>query len=232
MTLSPILDVAVTRLSSVRLSAAALALGTSVFVVLVLGCISRFVLPYGSFSYALLNMDGERSIPAVFSGALLLLGGLLAFFGAPRGVAYRLLGLGLIYAALDEVFALHELLQRTTGINWIKLYLPVFLAAAVVAILLVRSLRRDAPAGVPPLVGGALCWTAAQMLEWAEWLGTDVAQPGYWPMVLAEETLENIGSSLFVLALLIVVKLRRGAVVRSAEGAAPLGRVGVVTESD
>ncbi|MFD1720155.1 hypothetical protein [Amnibacterium endophyticum] len=173
-------------------------------ITLVLGLVSRFLLPFGTFAYHLLDMDGERSVPAVVSGGLLLAGGLVVFVVAPPALLYRLLGIGLVFSAFDEVLAIHEHLQRFTGVNWIKLYLPVFAACIVVGVLLLRRLRTEAPRAIPLFVAGSACWVLAQGFEWLEWRGTDDAQPGYLPMMFAEETLEDLGSLLILVVVLVV----------------------------
>jgi hypothetical protein len=151
------------------------------------------------------NLDNEYNVPATFS-ALLDLG---AAIGAEalrrRSGRPVLLGLVILFAfmAADEFGSVHERLESLTGIDWMKLYTPIFLFAAVAWVAVLRA--------IPNLrfrlymFGGAACWTITQVFELLEWKG-DVKQPHYNLMMVPEELLEMTGSALFLLGMLLAVR--------------------------
>src|SRR4051812_16288074 len=148
------------------------------------------------------NLDGERNLPAAYSGLLLVaacaLGLLVAVVGRGAGIRARYVGpvaLLLGYMSLDEVISIHERLEAASGVDWETLYAPVFLVAAVLAVLLLPELRPFPPAIVLFLSGGA-SWAVAQVIEKLQWHGDHLVAP--WSIV-PEEVLEMTGSLLFVL---------------------------------
>lgn len=164
------------------------------------------------------DLDAEGNVPAAFSGLLLLAGAGGGFVVARRVAGWERVGvlglaamLGLM--AFDEVFMLHERLERVTGIHWQLLYLPL-IAAGAVGWLLVMRLSSRRSAGAPLLVGAAACWVAAQVLERLEWYGgkplsdteyqARLADTGYQVLVVIEETLEMTGSLLFLVTFLVL----------------------------
>ena len=155
------------------------------------------------------NLDGEMNLPAAFSGLLLVaasaLGFLVAAVGRSAGIKARYVApvaLLLGYMSLDEVMSFHERLESFTGIDWQTLYAPVFLVAAVLAVLLLPELRPFPPAIVLFLAGGG-SWAAAQVIEKLQWSGDHLLVP--WSIV-PEETLEMTGSLLFLLGFLVVLR--------------------------
>lgn len=149
------------------------------------------------------DLDGERNVPALFSAALLVACAALAL-ALPRSVASLrtslLFAAVLVFASLDEATEIHESLERKLDADWQLLYIPVFIAAAVVGVLIVVGLRRSG-LGVTLVLASAGCWIASQALEALQW-ADDGRAPGYTWMMVVEETLEMTGSALLVVALL------------------------------
>ncbi|MCW2509515.1 MAG: hypothetical protein JWP68_2663 [Modestobacter sp.] len=149
------------------------------------------------------NPDAEYRFPAFYSCLLLLLAGAAGVALARRGVAHLVLGLGLLFMALDELLAIHEALENRTGVDWQLLYLPGLAVAAVVLVGVFRSARQDSPLAVPVLAVGLGCWVVAQALEALEWDGA-TQRAGYLPMMFSEELLEMLGTVAILVALLLV----------------------------
>jgi hypothetical protein len=116
----------------------------------------------------LFNLDGERNIPATFSGLLWLVVALLAYLAGRaeggRALAWKALGALFVLLAIDEVAEVHEHLQYYAGIDWQLLYLPIALLAGLAWVAVGRALRRLG-SGFWPFVGATLCGLAAQPLE-------------------------------------------------------------------
>jgi hypothetical protein len=147
--------------------------------------------------------DAENQFPALYSSVLDLLPGVVGVLLARRHWAYLLLGLGMVYMAFDEWYAIHERLEEAAGVDWMLLYAPVAVIGAVALVGVVRSARRDRPRAVPVFALGVGCWVVAQALEVLEWDG-DTKRPGYLAMMASEELLEMLGSVVILLALLLV----------------------------
>jgi hypothetical protein len=151
-----------------------------------------------------LDPDAEFQFPAFYSAALLLGAGVLGVLLSRRGLGYLVLGLGLLYMAVDELVSIHEEMETATGVDWEVLYLPVFGLAAVVLVGLFRRTRQLVPAAVPWLAAGMSCWVVSQVLEFVEWDG-DVMRAGYRYMMFTEEISEVLGTLGILLALLQVL---------------------------
>ena len=155
------------------------------------------------------RLDGEYGVAAVVT-TLLLLGAAAttaraaARGGLPRaghGVA-ALLG----FMAADEMFMVHERVQLVFGVRWEVLYSPLLLGGAVCALLCLLAVQEDRSAVALLLVGGT-CWAVAQVLEDVQWVGpveAAVHHRLYLPLMVAEETLEMLGT-----VALLVLGLRR-----------------------
>jgi hypothetical protein len=157
------------------------------------------------------NLDNEFNVPATFSAALDLGAAVGAEALRRRTGRNVLLGLVILFAFMagDEFGGLHEHLESWTGIDWMKLYTPIFLFAGVAWIFVMRAFRDHRFRLC--LFGGAVCWAVAQIFELLEWKG-DVKQPHYNLMMVPEELLEMTGSALFLMAMLLALraKSRRG----------------------
>lgn len=154
------------------------------------------------------NLDHEYTVPATFS-ALLDLGAAVGAEALRRRTGRNVLfGLVVLFAfmALDEYASIHEHLERLTGIDWLKLYTPIFLYAAVAWVAVLNAFR-DKLFWLC-MVGGAAAWSIAQVFELLEWKG-NVKQPHYYAMMVPEELLEMAGSGLFLLGMLIALRAYR-----------------------
>ena len=181
-------------------------LGLAIATLVVLGAVFAWSSESALSSF---DLDGERNVPALFS-ALLLFACAVQTLRLPRSVVPRAVALVfsgvLVLASLDEATEIHEKLEQRLDVDWQLLYLPVFVAAAVVWWLLVAGLRRNG-FGVAPVLASAGCWLASQALEALQWEDEGPA-PGYTWMMVLEETLEMTGSALLLVALLAVVRAR------------------------
>jgi hypothetical protein len=165
------------------------------------------------------NLDSEASVAMWYSAGLLWAAAgcwlLVAVTLRIRSRSAWVWWLVLAWLALDEGNAFHERLERWSGIDWQILYLPI-MAVAVVAWWGVVRHHLNEGASVTLLVGGALAWAVALVLELIQnWGGPPVKAAIYVPAMITEEVLEMIGST--VLLLSAIIALRRPAV-RDEEG--------------
>ncbi len=124
--------------------------------------------------------------------------------GRARLVFHTLAGF-FAFMALDEVLSFHESIERTTGIDWQVLYVPIFLIGAVAgigALLVLRGLR---VAQLTFLAGGA-AWFVAQALEEIQWGANDEPIAHYNLLMVPEELLEYLGSALWFVAFVLVIR--------------------------
>jgi hypothetical protein len=163
-------------------------------------------------------LDGEVTyVPAVFSAALLVAAAVVAAAVAQRerGPATRraLAGIAVLFAymSLDELMAIHEEFQYASGIPWQAFYVPLIAFAAVGWFRILGRLR-EVPRAAALWIAAAGAWGIAQVLDLIEteaWLfeGTaDVDSVGLNVLIVIEEMLEMVGSSLFALALLFALR--------------------------
>ena len=156
------------------------------------------------------DLDGENTFVTLLTGGALLAAGLgalvagYAVVGRARLVFHTLAGF-FTFMALDEVLSFHEGIERTTGIDWQVLYLPIFLIGAVAglgALLVLRGLR---VAQLTFLAGGA-AWFVAQTLEEIQWGANDEPIAHYNLLMVPEELLEYLGSALWFVAFVLVIR--------------------------
>ena len=166
------------------------------------GVAALFGIPWAAF----FDLDIELNGAAVFSALLLVAAGGATvgawWTGAGRGTLVPV-GALLIFMSADEYFALHELVEFYTGIDWQVVYLPVFAAAGVCALAALRQ-HRSNRTFVACWVIASLCWGISQVLEKLEWEG-DVKQPGYAFMMVPEELMEMLGSVAFLIGALVLL---------------------------
>lgn len=157
------------------------------------------------------NLDGERNVPAVFSTLLLAAAaGLVLVFSSTvhPGRPHRpgiVMAFVVAWMSLDEFAAVHEFLERRTGVDWQTIYLPLMLVAGVTWVVILRELR-VAPRAAVYWTIGASAWLVAQALEFFQWDG-DRHVRGYAAMMVPEELLEMVGSSFLGLAMLAAIGL-------------------------
>lgn len=174
--------------------------GIAIGVFVVVGILQRTAFPEWSAA----NLDSEVSVATWFSAALL---GAAAFWWLLVGVADRPRSLAvwmwwpvLAWLALDERTAIHERLERWSGIDWQLLYIPVMFLAAVAWWGLVRRYRSQTRI-VALFVVGAAVWIIVLLLELVQnWGGSPVQAGIYVPTMITEEALEMVGSTVFLIA--------------------------------
>ena len=156
------------------------------------------------------DLDGEKTFVTVLTGASLLAAALGAFVagysvvGRARLVFHTLAGF-FTFMALDEMLSFHESIERTAGVDWQVLYLPIFLIGAVAgigALLVLRGLR---VAQLTFLAGGA-AWVVAQAFEKIQWGAGDEPIAHYNLLMVPEELLEYLGSALWFVAFVLVIR--------------------------
>ncbi len=166
----------------------------------------------GGFRWLPVGLNAEWSLPAAYSGLLLLATGLLAVRAGtmrpPVRSSVALLGLGVLFTfmAFDEVLAVHERLEEAVHLAWYKLYAPVAAVAGVAWLAVVRATwpRRGVRLA---LIGGSACWLVSQLIETQQYDGAELVHR--WT-ILPEEVLEMTGSLLFLLAMLMLVQTAPG----------------------
>lgn len=181
-------------------AAVAVVSGIAISVFVLMGILQRTAFPEWSAA----NLDSEVSIATWYSAALL---GAAAFWWLLVGVADRPRSLAvwmwwpvLAWLALDERTAIHERLERLSGIDWQLLYIPVMGLAAVAWWGVVRRYRSQARVVALFLVGAAV-WTVVLLLELVQnWGGSPVQAAIYIPTMIIEEALEMVGSTVFLIA--------------------------------
>lgn len=202
--------------SRLRVMPIAIGSGLAIAVFVALGIGQRTVYP----GWQEANLDSEASIATWFSAALLWSAAtcwlLVAATARPRLLALWIWSLLLAWLALDEGNAFHERLERWSGIDWQLLYLPVGGIAAVAWWGLVRRYWTQRSTGVL-LVAGAAAWASALLLElFQNWGGSPVRAAIYDPAMITEEALEMIGSTMLLIAAILVLS-------RSTRGQLPPG---------
>jgi hypothetical protein len=197
-------------------------------VIALLGAFGAIDLLAPSLELSAFSLEGERTVPAAFSAALLLAAGVLAWrlsaVRAPRALGspglWRFMGAFLVFMALDELLAIHERVSMSeSGISWQVFYAPVTVAAIIAWAAILRRLP-SVPARRMWL-GGAAAWFVSQVIEAIQWDGNRLVHE--WTFV-PEETLEMTGSLLWGLALLLALRM-----VREPEGREH-GEVATATE--
>jgi hypothetical protein len=156
------------------------------------------------------DLDGEDTLVTVLTGASLLaaaLGALVAGYsvvGRARLVFHTLAGF-FTFMALDEMLSFHEGIERTTEVDWQVLYLPIFLVGAVAGIGALLALRGLRVAQLTFLAGGA-AWFVAQVFEQIQWGADDEPIAHYNLLMVPEELLEYLGSALWFVAFVLVIR--------------------------
>ncbi len=168
----------------------------------------------------LVDLEGEKNLPALFSGLQLLLAAAVAWlvkqFETQGRIArdWAILAVGMLTMAFDEVFGFHERLiepmQRMLGggnlgaltYAWV---VPAMGMVVLIAVYFVRFL-----AALPRFVASLMILSGAVFLGGA--IGFEMLGGWYWAnygysptqsaIVIAEEILEYVGVCLFIYAAL------------------------------
>ena len=161
----------------------------------------------GPHSHSPFHLINEKTIPAFFSAVLLGLGAVAAYMAGllrVRGEHAAWFGFALLLLVMsaDEVAQLHEKAEKYSDIDWQTVYVPVFAGAAWVWWRLVKAVE-----GIPRalLFGGAVAWGISQVLELVQYGDNDVRVAAFAPMAISEEILEMAGSTMFLLAAVILL---------------------------
>ena len=167
----------------------------------------------------LFNLDAEGSLPAAFSGTLLLCAALVSltiYYEAQWSRRDRqvlwLIGGFLSFMAMDEMLGIHEHIGAIIGTPWQIPYLPLAAAGGLVWLAVLRILLADLTAAAL-WIAGAAAWVGSQALEAVQ---TVVEPQGYdnahgvitlhGLLTIPEEMGEMIGSTLFLLALIVFLR--------------------------
>jgi hypothetical protein len=156
------------------------------------------------------GIDGERNLPALFSGALLLAAGTAGLVAARarrpgRGrlalIAFSLL---LAWLSFDEVTSFHERIETFVGVEWLLLYAPLGVAGAAAALIIAMELRDRTAAWL--MAAGTLAWAVSQALEGWQWGGPTDVTLLHPQAILYEEILEMCGAACFLLMFLALIR--------------------------
>jgi hypothetical protein len=154
------------------------------------------------------DLNDERTLPAYWSAALLLLAAAFTFAlsrsARERGLSPLLLvGLAAFFAILgaDEVAAVHERAQHRTGVKGQVFMLPLAAFAGVALLDLIHRLRAPLPRIL--LIAGAAAWAIAQIVDVVHTPGGGGALDY---LIVPEELGEMAGSALLALAMLVAVR--------------------------
>jgi len=186
---------------SVEERAAAIGLAACVAVLLAVGAL----VVVGDVAIEPFRLNAEQTVPAAFSGLLLVGAGALGLLIGRLdhdlgGWAWLLLGAALLALAIDEMAELHERIEARTDLSSVVVVGPLALPLLVAFLVLLPRMRAHAPAAALFATGAAF-GLASQALDPIH---------NRWKTVL-EEGLELGGGSLFVLALLVVLRGMRPA---------------------
>jgi hypothetical protein len=143
------------------------------------------------------DLDAEFEIPAYVSSLLLVAAAVLCWASGTTPARIALSAFFLFMAA-DELLSFHERLEALTGLDWQTIYIPVVIVGGVAWWAAMRELPWRLSRAL--LLAGAMAWLAAGVLENVQWRNGDIKVAAYAELMVAEETLEMLGSLCFGLA--------------------------------
>ena len=193
-------------ISAIRVSVIAALSGAVITVFTILGVLQRTVYP----RWDLANLDSELSVATYFSATLLWAAAagwlLVALSARPRNRSLWIWWPVLAWLAIDEGAAIHERVEKWSGIDWQVLYLPIIIIAALAWWGVVRRYRKAGSIDVL-LIVGAVCWAGALLLELIQhWGGEPAAAAIYNPAMITEEAFEMAGSTVFLIAAVLALR--------------------------
>lgn len=214
------------------------ALWAAVTLVIALGAAAEALLHFArgavrSDFLALLSLSYEGNLPTWFSAALLAIAGALLAVIAVGSTVDRprwwLLAAGFFYISFDEIVGVHEavdaMFESTGGLFYYGWVIPAAAIVTLLGLFYLPFLRRlPAPSRRRFIVAGALYVGGALVLELPLGLWTEYAGPDNWVYALidlVEESLEMIGVTVFILALVDHLTLPDDAVTLRLRGDAP-----------
>ena len=191
--------------STVPVALVALVCGVAIGVFTILGILQRVAFP----DWSAANLDSEVSIATWFSATLLWAAAfwwlLVAVTVRPRSLAIWGWWPMLAWLAFDEGSAMHERLERLSGIDWQLLYVPLMGLGAVAWWGMVRRYRSQARIAAL-LITGAAVWIVVLLLELVQnWGGSPVQAAIYVPTMITEEAFEMVGSTVFLIAAILAL---------------------------
>ena len=194
-------------LAAVDVRRSAIALGAAMALLATLGLLVHEVPALRVF-----NMNKEQTVPAFVSGFVLFAAASVthAMRRAERSegrYAFWWTGLALVFAVLglDEIVAVHEELQRLTGVYGQLFLAPVVAFGAAAWVVVLRRLLPHRRAAL--LLGaGAVAWACSQVIDYVH--GRD-PEEGIPVLVVMEELVELAGSACFAFAILVALQSRR-----------------------
>jgi hypothetical protein len=145
------------------------------------------------------ELDGDQKLTALVSAAFLLGAATAAAAWAlwQRPMDRPPLGLAALFVvlAVQEWTDLHSELETALGVRWELVYAPLGAAGAALAWATLRSMRGPLERRV--LIGGALLWVVAQVLDQRPFVGPELVDD---TLLGAAEMLEMAGSLLIWLS--------------------------------
>lgn len=185
--------------SRVPTAVVAIICGLGIVLLVVMGILQRVAFP----DWGLANLDSEVSAATFFSATLLWATAfwwlLVAMTVRPRARAIWVWWAVLAWLALDEGSAIHEKLERWSGIDWELLYIPVMVLGGLAWWGVFRRYWDQSPIAAL-LAAGAGVWIAVLVLELVQnWGGAPVRAEIYVPTMITEEALEMIGSAVLLI---------------------------------
>lgn len=203
--------------SKVPIPVVAVVVGLAISVFVVLGILQRTAFP----EWDAANLDSEGSVATGFAVALLWGAGfwwlLVAIVTRPVSPAIWMWWPVLAWLAIDEGTAIHERLERWSGIDWQLLYLPVMVFFGAVWWGVVLRHRRQARV-VTLLFFVAAAWGVVLVLELVQnWGGPPVRAAIYVPTMITEEAFEMIGTTVLLIAGILALRASVGATPESPE---------------
>ena len=181
--------------------------GAGIGIVIVFGILQRAAFPEWGFA----NLDSEASFATWFSSGLLWAAAfwwfLIAVTSRPRTTVLWIWWPVLAWLALDEGTAIHERVERWSGVDWQILYLPVMALATWAWWGVLRRYRSQTRIAVP-LIAVATVWIVALALELVQnWGGSPIQAAVYDPTMILEEALEMVGATALLVAAASALRL-------------------------
>ena len=192
--------------SRVPVAPVAVVCGITIGLFVALGILQRVAFPEWGFA----NLDSEVSIATRFSAALLWVAAfwwlLVALTAHPRSLAIWGWWAAVAWLAFDEGSAVHERLERSSGIDWQILYAPLIAVAAMALWGVFRRFRSHERVAAM-LLTGAGTWAVVLALELIQNWGGSAAPPAtYVPTMIVEEALEMIGATALLIAAMLTLQ--------------------------
>ncbi len=181
--------------------------GAAMTVFAIFGILQRTAFP----SWRLANLDSELSVATFFAATLLWAAAagwlLVALAAQPPARSVWVWWLALAWLAIDEGNAIHERVEKWSGVDWQILYLPILAVAGMAWWGMLRRYRNQERID-RLLLAGAAAWAVTLILELVEfWGGEPAVASIYNPAMITEELLEMTGSTVFFIAAVLALRV-------------------------